>query len=418
MAGDKAQPREQPTRVGYRHMLPNNAASLASSSGPPSPVRPFNAYTNGVETASAETSEWQTSKNRRRVRWVERVDVRVFHRFDEELDFDGSQSPAPLDPVHLPEASFRNGTFSWVCKVGRPYSKASYSTMEFLPSAFSTNEIHQTDAVLVFSPNQGWHHLNPHLTYPKPCIRLPHPSSPRLRALEIEEDTAEIHPQSPNTSPTLPGRSLSPLPSDVYNEFLELGAHAPTRNSHPNSPPMSTSLSIHSSPKPWTPTRNSRGSVKAPTPVVRAPPVTGHEANSSSSQVSSSLDDESTRAVKSPYFPALPPLSPSKSRLFSLSPLPRSPLFSFSITPVPSSHSRARLPLNTISGGESPPEIVMGPSPPALSPAWVSSTATTPTMGPLGPSPSAMYLSPPMMVSPPMFRYGMEYRGMQEQLVG
>ncbi|KAH6903625.1 hypothetical protein BKA70DRAFT_1433252 [Coprinopsis sp. MPI-PUGE-AT-0042] len=71
---------------------------------PPQPhVEPVEPSTKCAILENAERSQWQTTQNKRKVRWIERVDVRGFHPFDEEVYFDGSESPAPLDPVQLPE---------------------------------------------------------------------------------------------------------------------------------------------------------------------------------------------------------------------------------------------------------------------------------------------------------------------------
>ncbi|KAH6901720.1 hypothetical protein BKA70DRAFT_680006 [Coprinopsis sp. MPI-PUGE-AT-0042] len=273
MPRHKVHPGYTPTRVAYGYVPNSNSRSLPPRPPPPShaplyppPDQSLSAFSNHAVIENAARSPWQTTTNKKRVRWIENVDVRVFQPFDEELYFDGSQSPAPIDPVQLPEASFRNGTLTWVRKGGRSYSKSSYSTMRSLPPTFSTETVHRPATDLVSSSDQGRHHVNPHRTYPKPCIRLPYPPSPHLNAIEIEEETMETHRQSPYPSPSHPSHTLSPLPSDVYQEFIEFGARNPTRNNGPDWSPMPHCLSVPSSPDPWSPTRSSRGTLEAPTP--------------------------------------------------------------------------------------------------------------------------------------------------------
>ncbi|KAH6901719.1 hypothetical protein BKA70DRAFT_679970 [Coprinopsis sp. MPI-PUGE-AT-0042] len=367
----------------------------------------------------------------KRLRWAADVEICVFYRFSEEFYFDGSQSPAPPETIELPE----DDCLSLASKRRGPYSQVTELHWEPVRPSLTENGIDERDEShrLIKLPAFAWdsHHARPnyHRTYPKPSIKLQHIPGSDVRVLELDEPTPETGDSTPPAS--LPSHLLSPLPSvgpfdTLESEFdatirgdnaRESGA-SPGLDSPSNMSPSSLFQLLVSTPDPWTSGSYPRRRGESPSlNQVLLELMTSEQEARSVKEVSQASGEMRLGGIS----PLRSLSSPSSSRLLP----PTSARFSTSDYEHQSYglylNPRNRLDRDTPEQGgrgERSPALYMGPSPPAISPLRTFSTTMTPIMASWGPSPSTMQLSLPMMISPPMFRYGMEYRGMQEQLVG
>lgn len=248
-----------------------------------------------------------------------------------------------------------------------------------------------------------------HRTYPKPSIRVPHSlqAGPRIQLIEISERTlGEGNPASAILV-SLPSHLLSPL---LFGDALD----------NLNSFNSEFAISTQGTPSSSSPL------LQGHIPPTIATHRQGHSRNlqdlrgSKSPPLTRLLGDLQIRISDADSSGESMGLAQNPST-FDSSQRSTSRLVQWSTGlgnhPEGQISTQLRVAKDTSGrGGDSPPLLSMGPSPPAISP--LHPLSMTPPIASWGPSPSTMQLSPPMMVTPPMFKYGMDYRGIQEQLVG